>query len=254
MSPLLEALQSRDHQVHYYGLDLSKPVLESSIKHLRMTYPRIRSTGLWGTFEDGLAWSASREGPKIFLSLGSIFGNERFERAVRYLKPWARAMGPEDRMLIGIDVTTSLESVWNSYHDSNGMFEEFIRNAFLHSNKTLGKTWYRHEDWELLGRLQEEPLMHRFVLRALRDVDCPSVGLHFPAGEEIECYESHKQTPEIMRMKFERAGLHELASWSSSSGQISKSSIQLTGFHHGQKLIMGADEFFVSANPMGVPG
>jgi hypothetical protein len=49
------------------------------------------------------------------------------------------------------------------------------------------------------GVLKENPLSHCFVLRAVNDVKYEPAGIHFAAGDEIECYEDFKQSPAIMR-------------------------------------------------------
>jgi uncharacterized SAM-dependent methyltransferase len=184
-------------------------------------YQNVECFGLWGTFEDGLEWSKSldMQRPRIFLSLGSIFGNDRFERAVKYLSMWSRTLRPADRILLGIDVCQNKETVWASYHDENGLFEAFVRNAFLHSNTILGP-WYRHEDWKVTGVLEENPLFHRFVLQAVSNVVYASAGIRFSVGDKIECYEAFKQTPAGMRQQFQQAGLQEIGMWQSSSTNI----------------------------------
>ena len=140
--PLLEYLEKAGKNVQYYALDLSKQAVAENLNSLLASkFLHINCFGLWGTFEDGLAWSETVRGPRMFLSLGSIFGNDRFERAVKYLSVWARALRPTDSILLGIDCCQDRDVVWKSYHDAEGIFETFIRNAFVHSNRVLGE-WY----------------------------------------------------------------------------------------------------------------
>jgi uncharacterized SAM-dependent methyltransferase len=220
--PLLDALEGQAKDITYYGLDLSERSLVNGMEHLKQRYTAVKSFGLWGTFEDGLEWSDTIQGPRIFLSLGSIFGNDRFDRAVKWLKPWAAALKDEDILLIGIDGCQDPTTVWNSYHDEEGLFEHFVRNAFEASNVVLGFDWYRHDDWTLVGLLHGPPLAHRFLLRAKQDVDCADNGLSFLKGAEIECYEGFKYGSSVMSEQLEEAGLVQIQSWRSSSGRIGK--------------------------------
>ncbi|KAE9378264.1 hypothetical protein N431DRAFT_328395 [Stipitochalara longipes BDJ] len=185
-------------------------------------YKFVRCFGLWGTFEDGLKWFERVPGPRFFFSLGSSFGNDFFESAVARLMPWAQAMRPEDRMLLGMDATTDLRVIWDSYHDSQGLFEKFMRNGLMHSNRVLGHSWYRAEDWDVVGVFENDPIMHRFVFRALGEVVCPLLGLQFTKGDEIDCYEAFKYGPSIMRQQFKRTGLEEMDIWKSPSSRICK--------------------------------
>lgn len=149
-------------------------------------------------------------------------GNDFFEVSVERLRPWADLMRPDDRMLIGMDGTMNLDKVWNSYHDADGLFEKFMRNGLEHTNRLLGQRWYKPEDWEVIGIMEMEPVMHRFVFRARKDVICLTLGLTFEVGDEIDCYEAFKYGPETMRKQFARTNLEEIATWISPSKRIRK--------------------------------
>ncbi|KAI9774043.1 MAG: hypothetical protein M1839_001928 [Geoglossum umbratile] len=179
--PLLDALEATQKEVQYFALDLSRAALGES-----------------GTFDDGMAWSKTVDRPKCFLSLGSIFGNGHFNSAVARLSAWADTMRPQDRMLLGMDSLTERTEVWNSYHDSRGIFERFTRN----------------------GVLQDDPTMHRFVIRARRDVVYEPLRIYFAAGDEIDCYENFKYDPVVMRKQFASAGLSEITIWQAPSGRM----------------------------------
>lgn len=221
--PILDAHERMGKEFHYYGLDLSRTTLTENIESLRLNYQHVRCFGLWGTFEDGFEWAKSISGARIFLSLGSIYSNDTFGRAVRYLKTCVGVMRAQDLMLIGIDCSKDLDAVWASYHDSDRLFDTFIRNGFRYSNVVVGGQWYRDEDWEVRGVLKQRPVQHKFVFRAVRDVDHPSLGLRFKIGTEIECYEGIKQTSELMARQFSSAGFHQLAMWTDPTGTICKS-------------------------------
>lgn len=236
-----------DKAAKYYGLDLSLTTVSESINLLRGIYKKTPCFGLWGTFEDGFEWAKSIPGPRVFLSLGSIYGNDRFDRAVRYLKMCAHMLRPEDLLLIGIDCHHDSKGVWKSYHDTEGVFEHFIRNGFKNSNIIIGGEWYRDEDWELHGVLEQNPLQHRFLLRATRPVEYGPAGLYFDAGTEIECYEGIKQTPEIMRKQFFSAGLTILEGWESPSGNICKTDSAIL-FHIGEDTNIYPDYMAIRTN------
>lgn len=97
-----------------------------------------------------------------------------------------------------------------------------MRNAFENSNEVMGP-WYRDEDWKVDGCIEDEPLVHRFVLRAVNDVVFEEAGINFKKGDEIECYEGFKQDLETMRRQFTEAGLLELGMWESASKNICES-------------------------------
>jgi uncharacterized SAM-dependent methyltransferase len=186
-------------------------------------YKHVKHFGLWGTFDDGLAWlnAQSFDRPRFFASLGSIFGNDHFNDAVTRLSDWRTQgfRGSTDRLLLTMDATSDGKALWESYHDSHGHFEKFIRNGYKHSNRILGHDWYHDDDWEFHGIMQEEPLMHRFVIRATKNVICLPLKLELSTGTEIDCYEAFKYPPDLMRREFAESGFDEIACWKARGAQ-----------------------------------
>lgn len=123
-------------------------------------------------------------------------------------------------MLLSMDATSYPRKIWDCYHDTEGLFQRFIRDGFKHSNRILDHEWYRDEDWDLRGVIQEEPLMHRFVIRANKDVSCPELNLEFSLGSEVDCCESFKYSPDYIRREFAEARFDEVACWRTPRAQI----------------------------------
>ena len=223
IKPLLDRLESERKRVQYFALDLCKPALEKSMRVLVPHYQHVRCFGLWGTWTDGLIWRNSIPCSFFFTSLGSTFGNEVFDNAVAGLQLCRDAMRTDDRMLLGIDTLQDKEKIWASYHDTEGQLEDVIRNGFRHSNQLLESEWYRDEDWEVKGVLEEQPtLKHFFVLTALRDITCRPLKIKFKVGDQIRCFEAWKHKPEIMQEQFAQAGLKALVNWTSGRETMSK--------------------------------
>jgi uncharacterized SAM-dependent methyltransferase len=204
-------------------------VLERSTQELRERFAAqpaaLEIHGLWGTFDDGLSFCVHKlTSPKCYMSLGSMFGNDHFKAATDRLGAWSVAMGPHDRMLLGLDACQDPETLWASYHDDDGLFESFIRNGFRRSNRVLGCTWFRDEDWTIQGELLENPTMHRFAVVARKPVRCEGLNLDFAEGDKIVCYEGFKYGPAQMHEQFVEADLTELKNWPSPSGRICESS------------------------------
>jgi uncharacterized SAM-dependent methyltransferase len=210
--------------VDYFANDLSRETLVESMQQLGRRYRYVRCVGLWGSFEDAHAWAKKLKSPKCIISLGSMFGNDHFDKAVARLRTWVEIMHPQDRMLLGLDGTQVRSDIWKSYHDDEGLFHDFVRNGLAHSTEVLGQKWYRPEDWVISGGFQDAPLMHHFTITAEREVKCEPLGISFPKNQKIICYEGFKYDTEAMGEQFTAAGLNPIQIWKSPSGRISKSS------------------------------
>jgi uncharacterized SAM-dependent methyltransferase len=233
ITPLLDILAKLGKPFCYYALDLSHAVLKESTQALRARFAdkpaALEIHGLWGTFDNGLDFVRKLNSPKCYISLGSMFGNDHFKAATDRLRAWGDAMGPDDRMLLGLDACQDRDTLWASYHDDGGLIESFIRNGFRCSNRVLGCTWFRDEDWDVNGELLRNPTMHRFTVVARRPVSCAQLNLDFAAGEKIVCYEGFKYVPAQMREQFVEADLRELKQWPSPSGRICELFLFLIG-------------------------
>ncbi|KAK7937659.1 uncharacterized protein PG986_014527 [Apiospora aurea] len=227
--PLLQALEKKKKSVTYYAIDLSRTSLEHGLQGFDSGYDHVQCIGLWGTWDAALAWSKDTpkdsDRPRLYLSLGSIFGNDHLEPAVARLRGWTqKAMRvnttESDMMLLTMDATTDRHHLYASYNDNDGLYERFIRNGFRHSNRILGEDWYKDDDWDCRSELQSDPVMHRSVLRAKRPVQVRSVGLILEEGTAIDCYENFKYGPEVMSRQFEAAGLAAIKQWKAPKADI----------------------------------
>ncbi|KAL3480462.1 hypothetical protein BJX99DRAFT_254453 [Aspergillus californicus] len=210
LTPLLEELDRAQKPVLYCPLDLSRASIERAMEQTELSrlFSSVSVTGLWGAFEDGVDWANRNCGdrPRMFLSLGSMLGNDHFEDAVARLK-WLCSTGlrsGQDTILLTMDGTKDADKICRSYDDAEGLFTQLIRQGFEHSNEVLGlgasatSKWYRHEDWTLVRKLTRDPTIHQFALRAEHTVQCPIGGLTLRQGDEIDCYEAFKYGPEEM--------------------------------------------------------
>lgn len=222
ITPLLDSIEALQCPVTYYSVDLSRASIIRGLKKLSCRYKYITLAGLWGTFDDARTYLEKVEGPRFLACLGAEIGNDPFENAVSDLSSWATIMRPNDRFLLGIDSNQDKAKIWKAYHDSEGVFDRFIRTGMAHTNAVFGHEWFKDEDWILDGEIRDDPLVHRFVFTALRDVSCADVGISFIQGDRVFCFESHRNTPAEMRKIFQACGLKEVDSWKSSDGDSCK--------------------------------
>ncbi|UPL02963.1 hypothetical protein LCI18_013897 [Fusarium solani-melongenae] len=193
LTPLLEELDCSQKPVLYCPLDLSRKSIERAIEQTKLSLlPNISVTSLRGTFEDGVHWANRNcnNRPKIFLSLGSMLGNDHFEDAVAGLK-WLRSTGlrnQDDRILLTMDGTKDVEKICKSYDDAEGLFTQMIRQGHTRN-----------------------PTMHRFVLQAKHTIQGPVRDMKLRQGDEINCYEGFKYGPEEIARQFRAAGIKEYA-------------------------------------------
>jgi L-histidine Nalpha-methyltransferase / hercynylcysteine S-oxide synthase len=203
---LLDAFEKAQKHIQYYALDVSLPELERTFSMVdTSSYRYVKLNGLYGTYDDGLAWLAEerKRGPRGYttcvMSLGSSIGNFVPDDAASFLAGFATVLDPADYMLIGVDACQDLNRVFQAYNDSEGVTENFYRNALCHANRLLGHEAFKQCDWQTDTNVNKR--RHQAVYVALRDIKAKD--LNFNAGErlplEVSCKYSTKESDVLWR-------------------------------------------------------
>ena len=168
----------------------------------------MRCHGVFGTYDDGLAWvkkTANPRKPKCILWMGSSIGNLDRTEAVDFLKGISELLQGHDSMLIGIDACQESNKVYHAYNDKRGLTHEFILNGLMHANNLMGKDVFRKDEWKVVGEYDEVAGRHQAFYSPVRDVVVE--GTLIRAGEKIRVEESYKYSLLQSNELWQRAGL-----------------------------------------------
>ncbi|KAI1178984.1 histidine-specific methyltransferase [Nemania sp. FL0916] len=211
---LLTALDKLGTPFEYFALDLSLSELERSLAALP-AYDNIRVSGLYGTYDDGLAWLVqpqNRGKPKCVMSLGSSLGNLNRQESVKFLKMIGACLAPgRDQLLLGLDGCQDAQQVYSAYHDKKGTTRRFILNGLTHANKILGEEVFKLADWEYVGEYNEEAGRHQAFVSPTRDISYHDVFIH--GGEMLRIEESYKFSSAHKAEMWVKAELTEVSKW-----------------------------------------
>jgi len=191
---LLDAVERAEKKVSYFALDLMYSELVRTLAVIpEGTFKHVSCFGLWGTYDDGLAWlkrseNASRS--KAILSLGSSIGNFTPEEAVPFLAQFAEILENDDVFMVAIDGCQDPDIVYRAYNDRDDVTHRFTMNGLQHANKLLGYEAFRISDWEAVGRYDVEHSRHRAYVVPKKDMTVE--GAFVRQGEMIQIEESNK--------------------------------------------------------------
>lgn len=146
---------------------------------------------------------------------GSTIGNFTREAALNLLRVMLAEAKSGGSLLIGVDLVKSFDTVYAAYNDSQGVTEEFNRNALLHINDGLGATFepelFRHE---AIYDKQKNRIEMRLVSLERHEVDVAGHAIEFDSGEHIVTEYSHKYSISGFKALAESAGWRHEAVWS----------------------------------------
>lgn len=157
------------------------------------SYNFVTCAGLWGTYDDGLAWLKQRENagkPKAILSMGSSIGNFTPDEATAFLAQFVAELKPDDLMLIALDGCQDPDKVYHAYNDKDDVTHTFTSNGLKHANRVLGYDAFDPSFWDAVGRYDVEGSKHQAFVTPKHDVTIE--GAHIKKGELIRIEESHK--------------------------------------------------------------
>ena len=136
---LIEAFLARRAALRYVPVDISRGALESSSRGLLARYPGLEVRAIASEYREGLRLlRVTTAGPRLVLWLGSNVGNFDRTEAAGFLRRVRRALAPEDRLLLGVDLRKERSVLEAAYDDARGVTARFTRNLLVRINRELG--------------------------------------------------------------------------------------------------------------------
>jgi len=136
---LIESLLSHHGSLTFVPIDISHTMLQASAESLLAEYPDLNVHAIAGEYEAGLRWlEEAAPSPRLILWLGSSVGNLDRGSAAEFLSQVARSLGPQDRLLLGVDLRKSSRVLERAYDDDAGVTARFNLNLLTRINRELG--------------------------------------------------------------------------------------------------------------------
>lgn len=230
---LIEALLRRQRELRYVPVDISQSALEESAHALLAAYPQLRVDAVAAEYEDGLRYLANLEvlaagtsEPKLVLWLGSNVGNLTRDEAAAFLRRVRAGMGPQDRLLIGIDLRKDRAVLEPAYDDAQGVTARFNKNLLVRINRDQGGRFDLDRfDHRAIYHEPEGRIAMYLVSREEQLVPVEALGLRVPfaAGEPIHTEDSYKYSDDEIRALASAAGFTVERQWYDAGRRFSES-------------------------------
>jgi L-histidine Nalpha-methyltransferase len=134
---LLDAMQAAGTLRRYVPLDVTESMILDTAARLVEEYPGLLVHGIVGDFERHLHHLPAALGPRLVVFLGGTIGNFTPGSRRRFLRGLAKAMGPDDHLLLGTDLVKEPALLEAAYNDGDGVTAEFNRNVLHVVNREL---------------------------------------------------------------------------------------------------------------------
>lgn len=133
---LLDALE---HPGSYVAIDISGDHLRLSASALAHHYPQLRVTALCADYNEPLVLPPyAGVGRRLGFFPGSTIGNLTPEEALTLLSAWARQLGRNAAMVVGVDLKKDVSVLEAAYDDAEGVTAAFTKNILARANREAG--------------------------------------------------------------------------------------------------------------------
>jgi L-histidine Nalpha-methyltransferase len=198
-SKVRHVLDAVDHggAVRYVPFDVGGAALAGALARLARAYPALRVHPVVGDFEHDLDRLPPLAGRRLVLFLGSTIGNFDPPAGRRLLATLRGILGPDGRLLLGVDLVKDRAVLEAAYDDAAGVTAAFNRNVLHVVNRGLDGD-FRPEafDHHAFYNDAESRIEMHLVASAPQRVCLRRLGLtlDFEAGESIWTESSYKYT------------------------------------------------------------
>jgi L-histidine N-alpha-methyltransferase len=218
---LLDALdEEKLSRTRYVPVDVSRSALLEASEELLERYGGLTVFGIVADFTRAVD-SLLNGRRKIIPFFGSTIGNFSEEENRCFLDTVSRAMGPEDRFLVGLDMMKDRDLLEGAYNDSSNVTASFNKNILSVVNRML------HADFDAshfdhVAFFNEEKERVEMHLLANRDVEAEiknlGMRIRIEDGETIHTEICRKFSRESAVRMFEGAGF-AVRNWYSDEGE-----------------------------------
>ncbi len=124
---LMDVMQAEGLLERCVLLDINETFVQQSADRLAEDYPDPEIEGVVADFTEDLGLPET-EAPRLILFLAGTFGNLTPASSRSFLDRVSRAMGKNDRLLVGLDLVKDVALLERAYNDCRGVTAAFNRN------------------------------------------------------------------------------------------------------------------------------
>ncbi len=211
---LIAKVLKRNKKLKYFSFDISIKALKMSYNELNKISKSLHVQLIKGDFNNDIKRIKKSKKNRLYLFLGSTFGNFNNEIATNFLYNIANLMNKEDSFLLGVDKVKDEKIINSAYNDSKGITKKFNKNILNVINKEY-KLNFNEKNFLHNAKFNSEKSQIEMYLESTVD---HSVKL--PNDENLSIEKGEKILTEISR-KFSEKTLSDL--FSSANLEIKKS-------------------------------
>jgi dimethylhistidine N-methyltransferase len=204
---LLDSMLQLDLLIEYIPIDISPNALEILHQRIKRALPTLPIVPQAGDYFSMLKNLSNTHHPKLVLFLGSNIGNLYDDQASEFMAELGASLQPGDKLLLGVDLIKSADTVLPAYDDPQGFTRDFNLNLLRRINRELGGNFNLQNFSHHAEYTEEEGIARSFLVSEVaQTVELEAKqSYQFAAGERIKTEISRKYNRPIVESIVTRA-------------------------------------------------
>jgi L-histidine N-alpha-methyltransferase len=219
---LLDALRDAGTIERFVPFDVSEQTLRDAAAAVNRDYPSVSVHAVVGDFEHHLG-SIPGGARRLVAFLGGTIGNLEPAGRAEFLHELAQGLGPDDYLLLGLDLVKDIDRLEAAYDDSQGVTAAFNKNVLDVMNRELDAD-FDERRFEHVAVYEKDLGQIEMRLRAVDEhtveVRALALTVPFAAGEEMRTEVSTKFTREQVEEELHDAQLRLARWWTDPDGDF----------------------------------
>jgi L-histidine Nalpha-methyltransferase len=223
--PLLDAMRDAGRLVRYVPVDINEQALRAGGEALAVDHPELEVRAVVADFAQH-SDRLPREGRRLVTLLGGLFGGFEPDPRARLLRSLRESTGPDDTLLVGVDLVKSETLLLAAHDDEQGLTAAYHRNLLHVLNRELAAdfdaeafehvvTWNAEREWvetRLRARTEQEVTLSEL-----------GVTVRFAAGEDLRTEITAKFQKDRVVSELADAGFAAKHWWTDPEGRFALS-------------------------------
>ncbi|KAM0217976.1 hypothetical protein ACHAQD_007174 [Fusarium lateritium] len=192
--PYVKAFLAQKRTCVYVALDICRASLKEHVDKAAAKFPGVLCVGLWGNFQQGDLYFHNISGPRVFLSLGSIFYNAPDNMCVDRCLEFKNHMAshPYDCLIVGQDGPSATESTDSHKAYGTKEYHAFFTTYLAGIQRHAGIVANATKAWTYESKMNAS--MHYFKVVATQKMICTRYNNFIvEAGTEYTMFPSWKR-------------------------------------------------------------
>ncbi|MGE4338861.1 MAG: L-histidine N(alpha)-methyltransferase [Pigmentiphaga sp.] len=199
----------------YISVEISRAALTEAADGLADERPDLDIHAVWADYSTPFVLPLRADAGRVVgFFPGSSIGNFEPEQARSFLALWARRLGPDADMIVGVDLIKPVDVLERAYDDAAGVTAAFSLNLLRRANREL------HADFDLTGFRHEAhyrpasgAVEIHLVSQRQQAVHVAGHTFAFAEGERLHIENSHKYSLEGFAALAQDAGFQWHTAW-----------------------------------------